>query len=127
MGTDSPVKVLVVDDEPGTRESLSDFLDEYEFDVFRAGSAEQALEIIASEDLDIAIVDLRLPGMSGDAMILQSHNIKPKMKYLIHTGALDYRLSKGLEAIGMGSENLFFKPIPDLTVIIDAVNKTLGI
>ncbi len=127
MAMDKPVKVLVVDDEPGVRDSLSDFLDDYEFDVFAAESAEQALKIIDSENLDIAIVDLRLPGISGDTMILQAHSIKPEMKFLIHTGSVDYRMPAELKAIGMGSENLFLKPIPDLTVIIDAINKILGI
>ena len=127
MTMDKPVKVLVVDDEPGIRESLSDFLDEYDFDVFSAESAEQALEIVESENLDIAIVDLRLPGISGDTMILRSHSLKPEMKFFIHTGAVDYRLPDELKAIGMGSESLFLKPIPDLTVIVDAINKILGI
>jgi len=122
-----PVKVLVVDDEPGIRESLSDFLDDYEFDVFAADSAEKALKIVESEDLDIAVVDLRLPGISGDTMILKSHAMKPDMKFLIHTGSVDYRLPDELKAIGMGAENLFLKPIPDLTVIIDAINKILGL
>ncbi len=127
MAMEPPVKVLVVDDEPGIRESLADFLDDYEFDVFSAESAEQALKIVEGENLDIAIVDLRLPGISGDTMILQSHSLRPEMKFLIHTGSVDYRLPAELIAIGMGSENLFLKPIPDLTVIIDAINKTLGI
>ena len=102
-------------------------MDDYEFDVFSAESAEQALEIIESENLDIAIVDLRLPGISGDTMILQSHSMKPEMKFLIHTGSVDYRMPDELKAIGMGSENLFLKPIPDLTVIIDAINKILRV
>jgi len=127
MAMDKPVKVLVVDDEPGIRESLSDFLDDYEFDVYSAESAEQALKIVESENLDIAIVDLRLPGISGDTMILQANSIKPEMKFLIHTGSVDYRLPSELKTIGMGSENLFLKPIPDLTVIIDAINKILGL
>jgi len=127
MSRDLPVKVLVVDDEPGIRESLSDFLDDYEFDVFSAESAEQALKIVESENLDIAIVDLRLPGISGDTMILKSHGMRPDMKFLIHTGSVDYRLPDELKAIGMGSENLFLKPVPDLTVIIDAINKILGL
>jgi len=127
MTRELPVKVFVVDDEPGIRESLSDFLDDYEFDVFAADSAEKALKIVESEDLDIAVVDLRLPGISGDTMILKSHAMKPDMKFLIHTGSVDYRLPGELKAIGMGAENLFLKPIPDLTVIIDAINKILGL
>ena len=126
MAIETSVKVLVVDDEPGIRESLADFLDDYEFDVFSAESAEEALKIVESENLALAIVDLRLPGISGDTMILRSHSLKPEMKFLIHTGSVDYRLPDELKAIGMGSENLFLKPIPDLTVIIDAINKILG-
>lgn len=124
---ETPVKVLVVDDEPGIRESLADFLGDYEFEVFSAESAEKALKIVEREELALAIVDLRLPGISGDTMILRSHSFRPEMKFLIHTGSVDYRLSDELKAIGMGSENLFLKPIPDLTVIIDAINKILDI
>ena len=46
MTMDKQVKILIVDDEPGIRESFSDFLEDFEFDVFAAENAEQALKIV---------------------------------------------------------------------------------
>ena len=107
---------------------VSEFLNQklIKLDLQATTKNDAILEIVESENLDIAIVDLRLPGISGDTMILRSHILRPEMKFLIHTGSVDYRLPDELKAIGMGSENLFLKPIPDLTVIIDAINKILG-
>ena len=127
MTMDKQVKILIVDDEQGIRESFSDFLEDFEFDVFAAENAEQALKIVESENLDIAIVDLHLPGISGDTLILRCHSMKPEMKFLIHTGSFEYRLPAELKAIGMGPVNMFLKPIPDLMVLIDAINKILGL
>lgn len=126
MTMHKPAKILVVDDEPGIRESFSDFLEDFGFDVFSAENAEQALKIVESENLAIAIIDLHLPGISGETVILRSHSINPEMKFIIHTGSIEYRLPDELKAIGMGSEHMFLKPIPDLMTLIDAINKILG-
>jgi len=57
----SQVKVLVVDDEPTIRESLSEFLADFDFEVFAAGDGNAALEILKTESCQVAIVDLVHP------------------------------------------------------------------
>ncbi len=119
--TESPIRVLVVDDEPFVRDSLVEFLEDYDFDVSSAASAEEMLELLARRQQDVAIVDLRLPGMNGDALIHQAHEVLPSMRFLIHTGSVDYRLSDDLKKIGVRQEHVILKPQPNLNSIVDRI------
>lgn len=121
----STIRVLVVDDEPSVRESLGEFLEDFEFEVSVAECAEEALDLIGKERYDVAIVDLRLPGMSGDALILKIHDKLPHMHFLIHTGSVAYSLSEDLEQIGVRSEYVFFKPLQDLALLVEGITKLL--
>jgi len=103
-------RVLVIDDEPFIRESLAGFLEDCDFEVLTADSAENALEVLKSTTVHIAIVDLRLPGMNGDALIQEIHRSMPAVRFLIHTGSVDYHLSRELQRIGIRSEHVFYKP-----------------
>lgn len=120
------IRALVIDDESSIRESLTEFLEDFDFDVTPAESAEEALDLLSDKVFDVAVVDLRLPGMSGETMIVKAHEINPGMRFLIHTGSVDYRLSKTLTKIGMKPEHLFLKPLPDLTILVDRIQELVG-
>ncbi len=53
MTDNSSVRVIVVEDEPSVRNSLAGFLEDYDFNVFAAESAEQALEVMAEESFHV--------------------------------------------------------------------------
>jgi len=57
--------ILVVDDEPGIRHMLQLVLAEEGFEVETAGSVPEALEKLVPAPVDLAIVDLLLPGVNG--------------------------------------------------------------
>ena len=118
-----PIRVLVVDDESSIRWSLTEFLEDYDFAVSSVGSAEEALDLLAEERYDVGIIDLRLPGLSGDSLIFQAHKIIPNMRFLIHTGSTSFKLSEELKSIGLRDGHVFLKPLSDLTVLSDAVKK----
>jgi DNA-binding NtrC family response regulator len=120
-----PIRVLVVDEEPSIRESLVEYLDDFDFDVSSAENAEDALELLARTPQDVAIVDLRLPGMSGETMIQRAHEMMPAMRFLIYTGSVGYHLSEELERIGMRSEDVFTKPLTDLSLLIKSIQKLM--
>ena len=72
---------------------------------------------------DVAIVDLRLRGLSGDVFIVEAAQICKNLKYVIHTGSVNYALSDELVKIGVKPEHIFRKPLEDLNVIVDAINQ----
>jgi DNA-binding NtrC family response regulator len=120
--TKQAIRVLIVDDEPFVRDSLAEYLADFDFSVSSAGSAEEMLTLLEEAPQDVAIVDLRLPGMSGDALIQRAHEIAPAMRFLIHTGSVDYRISGDLMKIGVRQEHVILKPQPSLDNVVKVIN-----
>lgn len=114
-------RVLVVDDEPSIRDSLVEFLEDCQFDVSSADSAEGALDLIARIPIDVALVDVRLPKLDGNSLIRQAHRLRPRMRFLIHTGSVEYQLSDELKSFRMTQAHVFAKPQMDLAVFKDAI------
>ena len=119
----SHIRVLVVDDEFSIRTSLTAYLEDYDFEVFAVGSAEEALVLMEHIPFKVGVIDLRLPGMSGDSFVLLAHRIRSSMRFIIHTGSSSYTLSDELKNIGIRNEHLFFKPLEDLYTVVEAVEE----
>ena len=60
--------VLVIDDEPGVRDSLRFILKE-DFEVLEAADGAAGLDIIRSRRVDVALLDVRMPGESGPVVL----------------------------------------------------------
>jgi len=68
-----PARVLVVDDEPEMRRTLARLLSTQGMNVLTAMSGEEGLEILQREPIDVALIDLQMPGVTGMDML---HEIK---------------------------------------------------
>ena len=123
MSDYSTIHVLVIDDEPAICASLSAFLEDYGFQASTAESAEEALDLMKSNAYDICVVDLRLPGMSGEDLILQAKERYPTQKHIIYTGSISYNLSDKLKAQGMRPEHVFLKPIRVLSLLVKCIKE----
>lgn len=119
------ISVLIIDDEESVRTSLAEFLDDYDFDVTTAVSGEEGLQLLREQRFQVAVVDLRLPGINGEAFILRAQDFAPQMRYLIHTGSVDYAVSRELREMGIGPEHLYAKPQSDLMRLIEGINALL--
>ncbi len=117
-----PRSLLIVDDEDMIRDTLAAYFEALGCTVYGVSSGEQALEILAEACPEAAIVDIRLPGMSGQEMLLAAHALRPGMRCLIYTGSLEYHLSWELLALGMTSEQVFVKPVQDMHVLATALS-----
>jgi CheY-like chemotaxis protein len=118
-------RVLVIDDEPSIRDSLTEFLEDFDFQITSAASAEEALDILSIQPQDAVVADLRLPGMSGDTMIPLAHRLQPDLFFLIHTGSADYQLSAELIRLGMKPDDVLLKPLSDMMIMINKLEKML--
>lgn len=116
------IRVMVIDDEATLRRTLTAYLEDDGFDVPSAETGEEALAILDREpDVDVAIVDMRLPGISGHDLILAMHARNKDLRYLIHTGSPGYDIEQELKDIGIEECHVFYKPVPSMAQLADAV------
>jgi len=120
------VKVLVLDDEPSIRESLSEYLRDFGYQVQSAESAEEAIKLMELEQPDVAIVDIRLPGMDGDKMIQLCSRAMPKLQYVVHTGSVAFSVHEELEALGITDQSILRKPVLNMLAFVDSIDSLVG-
>lgn len=119
--------ILLVDDDATVRSTLAAYLEDEGFDIVTAGSAEEALQAVADGCRPrICVMDMRLPGMDGHDAILTLHDVMPDIHFLIHTGSLSYGLTADLSAIGITGASIFRKPLPDMSILANALRALLG-
>ena len=118
---DTAYRVLIIDDELSLLKSLVAFFEDEGFFVRGAESGEEGLEILKTEKMNVVIIDLRLPGIDGNETIVRAHELQPALRFLIHTGSTDYQIPPPLRHIGIEQEAVFLKPLPDLSVLSEAV------
>jgi len=121
MSKYSSIRVLVIDDEPSICSSLSAFLEDYGFQASTAESAEEALDLMKSNIYDVCIVDLRLPGMGGEELILCARERYPAQRHIIYTGSISYVLPDRLKALGMRPGHVFHKPVRVLSLLVKCI------
>lgn len=121
-----PCRLLIVDDEEHVRESLRRYFEDEGFCAEAVESGEMGLDWLERESADVAVVDMRLSGMDGQAFILEACRRCPGMAFVIYTGSSDYTVPESLTAHGLGPESVFRKPLYDLGVLLAAVRKAAG-
>ena len=119
--------VLVIDDDPSVLENLVAYLEDESIEVLSADNADLALELAETGNPDVAIVDMRLPGMNGNDLICQAHELNPSLQYLVHTGSSDYVLPDELKNIGLSESDIYKKPVSDMSVFVEAIRSKTSV
>ena len=114
MSTDT-TKVLVVDDESDVRRILADVLGEAGFAVDTADSAESGLERLRAHDVDLAFVDINLPGASGFDLLDGARGEGVGTDIVIITGKAT--VANAVEATRRGAYDYVTKPF-DLDAVV---------
>jgi len=95
--------VLVVDDEPAMRKLLSAMLSDSGIACGTAASGEEALRVLAKEDVSAVLADLHMPYLSGMQLLREVRPRYPGLAFLVVTGEDDVRV--GIEAIKNGADD----------------------
>jgi FixJ family two-component response regulator len=66
-------------------------------------------------------MDMRLPDMTGEDLVLALHELSPSLKFLVHTGSTDYELPESLKRIGVRPEDVMHKPVIGMERLLEAV------
>jgi DNA-binding NtrC family response regulator len=121
--TSAKETVLVVDDDAGVLETTRNMLEELGYKVIAAGDAEAALAAIGAEAIDIAILDLAMPGVPGLDLGQHLQQRQPALPIIYCSGYPDL-----IEATGkrLSSGLLLGKPYSsrDLSAKIDSILST---
>lgn len=118
-------KILIVDDDSIVRASVSKLLRLKGYDVVEAGDGSEGIEAFQKNNVDLVIVDNRMPGLNGvetiEAMrVVASQNKKRRPVEIILTG---YSEKKSLERCAkLGVSDIVFKPF-DVFEFIDLIKQ----
>src|ERR1700678_1533720 len=108
----TPINILIVDDEPKNLTVLETVLANPKYRLVRAGSADEALLALVSEDFALLILDIRMPGMTGLEL---AQMIKARKKTaripIIFLTAYYNEDEHVLEGYGTGAVDYLHKPV----------------
>jgi DNA-binding NtrC family response regulator len=113
------ISLLLVDDEDDFRTTLANRLKRRNIDVTDAAGGEEAIEIIAKHSFDVAIIDIKMPGIDGIETLKRVKKIDPLVEVILLTGHAS--IEAGIEGIKSGAYDYVIKPctISDLMAKIE--------
>jgi len=80
------IKVMMVDDEAGFRDTTSKLLIKKGFDTTIAASGEEAISLIKQKPQDVVVLDVKMKGMDGHAALAEIKKIAPETQVIMLTG-----------------------------------------
>ena len=119
-------RILIVDDHRDVIRLLHSALDslEHEFEIVEAPSGEEAFLEVASSNIDLAVIDYLLPGMSGLELMAKITKRSKDAQVILISGSKERAIRKNL--LDAGAFAFFQKPI-SLTDFLDTVERCLGL
>jgi DNA-binding NtrC family response regulator len=112
--------VLVVDDEKNIRLALRRTLEGAGYGVLEAETAEQALEALQAEPVDVGVFDIRLPGMDGLTLLSRARELVRDLPVIVVSGHAE--TDDVVEAIKRGAIDFFPKPVDRDRVLVSLRN-----
>ncbi len=103
-----PPRVLIVDDEPEMRRTLARLLSSQSMNVLTATSGEEALEVLQREPIDVALVDLQMPGVTGLDLLREIKKQDIDVHVVIMTAHGDVDIA--VQAMHAGAYHFLTKP-----------------
>ena len=114
--------VLIVDDEPSVRQTLSEWMRKKNFHVFEAEGGRQAMEMIQRDDPDIVISDVVMPGMDGIQLLKEAKAVKADTPFLMISGYPSR--STAVDIMKYGASDYLSKPFTP-EELVNRVSRTL--
>jgi two-component system, NtrC family, response regulator AtoC len=103
------LQLLVVDDEPAIRQVVTSLLRKAGYNVDQASDGEAAMERLSRGDVDIALCDIKLPGLSGIELLRQARTVNVDTAFIMMTAFAS--VDTAIEAIKAGAADYMIKPL----------------
>ena len=112
--------ILVVDDEPNIRRALRMVLEPEGYALLEAESGEKGLEILQAEPVDLAVFDIRLPGMDGLTLLGKARELWRDLPVVVISGHAE--TADIVEAMRRGAIDFIAKPVDRDRVLVTVRN-----
>ncbi len=115
------LNLLVVDDERAVRDGCRDVAQGLGFSTFSAENAEHAFKVLDSQNIDVVLLDLKLPGASGLEILKQVRERKPDAAVIVITGYAT--VQSAVQAMKLGAYDYVTKPfnVEELRLLLERV------
>ncbi len=100
-------KILIIEDDPSINSLLYDALTEQQYECTQAFSGTEGLMQIRNAQFDLILLDLMLPGLSGDMLL---HEIKPSCQTPVIVLSAKDELDSKVDLLTLGAEDYMTKP-----------------
>lgn len=120
MSTNSPIRLLLVDDEDLFVQVLSKRLSRRGVDVVSALSGGEALRLLRRGEYDVMVLDLKMEDMSGLEVLRMVRIVAPELPVIMLTGHGSEQAAR--EGITLGASDYLLKPC-DLEVLLEKITK----
>ena len=105
-------RILIVDDELVVRDSLGKWFTSEGYAAYPVAGAREALEVIQQREFDIALIDIKMPGMDGMELQARLKEADPELTVIIMTGYAS--VDTAVQALKRGAYDYITKPVdPD--------------
>ena len=101
-------KILIVDDEERFRKTMSKLLAIRGLETMNVGSGREALAEMQNASFEVAVVDVRMPGMSGVELLSEMKRLDPRIEVIILTGHASVDTAKAI--LRLGAYDYLLKP-----------------
>jgi CheY-like chemotaxis protein len=115
--------ILVVDDSPSFQKMLAGLLIKKGCRVRCASSGEDAMKLFQTEEFNMILTDIILPGMSGLNMLKLVKQLNPEIDVVIISG--NASSFTAIKALRLGAYDYIVKPIDDEAILLNVVERTM--
>ena len=123
MGKLAGIKILIVEDDAASRNFMKQFFEEEEAVTEVAGDGLEALRIFERFQPELVLLDIMLPALDGDKVLIHIKTRKPETKVIMTTGVSSLNAIE--ECVESGASSYIVKPM-NFDSLMEVIEKTMG-
>jgi nitrogen regulation protein NR(I) len=119
----NPAKILLIDDDPGIVDTLSRVMTDEGYQVTIEKRGDEGIARAASDDFNVVVTDLKMPGLGGLDLVRQLHVARPRLPIILITAFGTTQTA--IEATKFGAYDYLLKPF-EIPQLLDLIHRAVN-